>query len=71
MRLDKFLSDMGAGTRSQVKQKIRKGLVTLDDKVLLHPEQQVDPGLCLYVEDEPFFYSEMEYYILYKPAGYV
>ncbi len=56
MRLDKFLSDMGAGTRSQVKQKIRKGLVTLDDKVLLHPEQQVDPGLCLYVEGEPFFY---------------
>ncbi len=71
MRLDKFLSDMGAGTRSQVKQKIRKGLVTLDDKVLLHPEQQVDPGLCLYVEGEPFFYSEMEYYMLNKPAGYV
>ena len=30
MRLDKYLCDMGAGTRSQVKQKIRKGLVTID-----------------------------------------
>lgn len=71
MRLDKFLCDMGAGTRSQVKQKIRKGMVTLEDKVLLHPEQHVDPGACICVEGEPFFYSRMEYYMLNKPAGYV
>lgn len=71
MRLDKLLCDMGAGTRSQVKQKIRKGLVTLDGKPLLRPEQQVDKGQFIYVEGEPFLYSEMEYYMLHKPAGYV
>lgn len=71
MRLDKLLCDMGAGTRSQVKQKIRKGLVTLEGKTLLRPEQQMKPGLCIYVEGEPFFYSAMEYYMLNKPAGCV
>lgn len=71
MRLDKLLCDMGAGTRSQVKQKIRKGLVTSDGKPLLRPEQQVDKGQCIYVEGEPFLYTEMEYYMLHKPAGYV
>lgn len=71
MRLDKLLCDMGAGTCSQVKQKIRKGLVTLDGIPVLRPEQHVDPEQCIYVEGEPFRYSETEYYMLYKPAGYV
>ena len=71
MRLDKLLCDMGAGTRSQVKQKIRKGLVTLDGIPVLRPEQHVDPEQCIYVEGEPFLYSETEYYMLYKPADYV
>ena len=30
MRLDKFLADMNQGTRKELKQLIRKGLVTVD-----------------------------------------
>ena len=30
IRIDKYLADMSVGTRSQVKQMIRKGLVTVN-----------------------------------------
>ena len=71
MRLDKLLCDMGAGTRSQVKQKIRKGEVTLGGAVVRRPELQVEPGEQICVNGEPVVYQEMEYYMLNKPAGCV
>ncbi len=71
MRLDKYLCDMGAGTRSQVKQKIRKGLVTLEGEKVTRPECQVNPGQTVLVEGVPFIYTELEYYMLNKPAGCV
>ena len=30
LRLDKYLADMGIGTRSEIKEKIKKGLVTVN-----------------------------------------
>lgn len=71
MRLDKYLSSMGVGTRSQVKQQIRKGQVTVDKVVVLRPEQQVESGQCVCVEGKPISYQEMTYYMLNKPAGCV
>ena len=35
-RLDKFLCDSGAGTRSQVKTILKSGRVTLDGKTVKH-----------------------------------
>lgn len=71
MRLDKYLCDMGAGTRSQVKQKIRKGLVTVEGEPVRRPEYQVDQEQEVCVEGEVFSYTELEYYMLNKPAGCV
>lgn len=71
MRLDKMLCEMGVGTRSQVKQMIRKGQVMLEGRVLLRPELQVEPGQPIYVDGEPLVYQKMEYYMLNKPAGCV
>lgn len=71
MRLDKFLCDMGMGTRSQVKQKIRKGQVTLEGAAVLRPEFKVEPGQQICVDGESILYQEMEYYMLNKPAGCV
>ena len=71
MRLDKYLCHMGAGTRSQVKQKIRKGLVAVDGKCVKQPEYQVSPVQQVCVEGRVFSYTEMEYYMLNKPAGCV
>ena len=71
MRLDKYLCDMGAGTRSQVKQKIRKGLVTVKGETVKRPEYQVDISWLICVEGTPFSYIQLEYYMLNKPAGCV
>ena len=72
VRLDKFLAEMGVGTRSQVKQLLKKGQISVNGEPEKRPERKIDP-----VEDWVSFqgqriaYAEMEYYMLYKPAGYV
>ena len=44
MRLDKYLADMGVGTRSEVKQHIRKKQVYVNDALPAGAQQQVEPG---------------------------
>ena len=41
-RLDKYLADMSVGTRSEVKNLIKKGLVTVNGEVIRKPEYKVD-----------------------------
>ena len=41
IRLDKYLADMGCGTRSQVKQLIRKGQVEINGEKIKKPEQKI------------------------------
>ena len=42
IRLDKFLTEVGIGTRSEVKKYIRQGLVTIDSVPAQKPEQKID-----------------------------
>mgnify|MGYP003596838351 FL=1 len=42
IRLDKYLADMKAGTRSEVKEYIRTGRVQVDEITVKKPEQKVD-----------------------------
>ena len=72
MRLDKYLAEMGAGTRSEVKKLIRAGRVTINDAVAEKPEQNLDPDadtVCL--DGEVLLYAAYEYYLFHKPAGCV
>lgn len=72
MRLDKCLGEMGCGTRSELKKKISKGLVTIDGEVVKKPETKVDPQtqtICF--EGKTITFAEYEYYMLYKPDGVV
>lgn len=72
LRLDKFLADMGVGTRQEVKQKIRKGMVSVDGMSVKTPEQKIDPKhqiVC--VSGKAIAYAAYEYYMLNKPAGVV
>ncbi len=69
MRLDKFLCDMGEGTRSQVKQKIRKGCVTVDGQAARKPELSVTAENRICMDGRPVSYVKLEYYMLNKPAG--
>ncbi len=69
MRLDKFLSDMGVGTRSEVKDAIRRGNVCVNGSSVRKPEIQVSESDLVLWEGKPIVYTTMEYYMLYKPSG--
>lgn len=72
IRLDKYLADMGVGTRGEVKKYIRQGKVKIDGLVVKSPEEKVDTEtqeVC-YLE-QPISYKVFEYYMLNKPAGVI
>lgn len=72
MRLDKFLTEMKQGSRSQVKEMVRKGRVTVDGAVCREPDRKIDPetqAVCL--DSTPVGWAAVEYYLLNKPQGVV
>ena len=72
IRLDKYLADMGIGTRTEVKKQIRQGKVNIDDTIVKSPEQKIDTGTQkVFCEGQEVGYKKYEYYMLNKPAGYV
>lgn len=72
VRLDKFLADAGAGTRSQVKGFLKKSLVTVNGEPARKPEQKISPETDLIVfQGTVLSYTEFYYYMLNKPSGYV
>ena len=44
-RLDKYLCDSGVGTRSQVKQILKAGRVTVDGETIRDSSRKIDPAL--------------------------
>lgn len=71
-RLDKFLRGSGAGTRSQVKELLKAGRVTVDGAVERDPGRKVDPAsqkICL--DCEPLGGRRRVVLMLNKPAGFV
>lgn len=72
IRLDKYLADMGIGTRTEVKKLIRQGKVKIGDDVVKSPEQKIDTATQkVFCVGQEVSYEEYEYYMLNKPAGYV
>lgn len=72
IRLDKYLADMGAGTRQEVKRKIRKGMVSVNHKIAGAPDLKIREGEdVVSMEGREIGYAAYEYYMLNKPAGVV
>lgn len=72
VRLDKFLADAGAGTRSEVKKMIQKGQVQINGIPVKKPEQKVnEEDKVMLLGQEIGATPEFVYYILHKPAGYI
>ena len=72
MRLDKYLAEMGKGTRSQLKQDLKRGLVTVNGQVEKSADRKIDPVVDrVTYAGEDVSYVAYEYYILHKPAGYI
>lgn len=70
MRLDKYLADCGAGTRSEIKKLIRAGAVQVAGMAKIKPETQINPEtaeVCLM--GQPVVYRQFIYLLLNKPAG--
>lgn len=72
IRLDKYLADAGIGTRSQVKQLIRKKQVTVNGSLITSGDIKITPGedTVLY-QGTPVTHETYVYYLLNKPAGYI
>ena len=65
MRLDKLLSNMGYGTRKDVRQLLKNGAVRINDQVekksSVHVNTEVDHVTCL---GEPVVYREFIYLMM-------
>ena len=72
MRLDKFLCETGFGTRSQVKEMLKKGQVTVNGVSAKKPEQKIDEHKDrITCQGKTASYEKYVYYMLHKPAGVV
>ena len=71
-RLDKFLCDSGAGTRSQVKAMLKAGRVTVDGKPAKDPALKIDgTKQQIMLDGELMGGFQRRVVLLNKPQGYV
>ncbi|MDO5415761.1 MAG: pseudouridine synthase [Lachnospiraceae bacterium] len=72
MRLDKFLGEMGVGTRTQIKEIARKGRVLVNGRTEKKSDRKIDPEADrIQVDGREISYAAWEYYMLNKPQGVV
>ena len=72
IRLDKFLCEMEIGTRSQVKDMIKKGQVSVDGEVIKKADFKFDEKTTrVCVNEKEISYQKFFYYMLNKQAGVV
>ena len=72
LRLDKYLADMGIGTRSQIKEAAKKGRIQVNGQTEKKTDRKITPGDDQVIMDgQVIGYVHTEYYMLNKPQGVV
>lgn len=72
MRIDKYLADMGIGTRSIVKGFIKKGRVSINDEIIKNSDMKIVVGQDkISFDGNLLSYIYKEYYMLHKPSGVI
>ena len=72
MRLDKYLAEMGVGTRQEVKKQIRQGKAAVNGTVVKAADTKIDETSDeVTISGRNISYVSYEYYMLNKPAGVV
>lgn len=71
MRLDKFLCDMGVGSRSEIKKFIKSGRVRVGDVPAKDGGMQIGESDPVYFDGVKIEYETKTYLMLYKPAGVI
>lgn len=72
MRIDRLLSNMGYGTRKEVKAYIKQGSVRLNGEVVkkVGEHVDVDRDVVTFLGEE-VVYKEFVYYVMHKPQGVI
>lgn len=72
MRLDKFLANAGIGSRSEVKQYLKKGMVQVNGLVVKKGDLIIHENSDrILFQGQPVKYEKYYYYMLNKPQGVV
>lgn len=72
VRVDKILSELGFGSRQEIKKYVKAGKIRVNDNIVKKPEEKLNSEVDkLFFEGKEVVVEEFETFILYKPAGYV
>lgn len=72
MRLDKFLADLQIGTRSQVKEFIKKGLITVNGEIITKADFKINENRdSVTCKGNTLSYQKYRYFLLHKPSGVI
>lgn len=69
MRIDKYLANMNVGSRKEVHQLIKKGIVAVNGTTVKTPKQQVKESDQVTVNGDAVAYQKYHYLLLNKPKG--
>lgn len=70
MRLDKYLTTLGIGSRSQVKELIKKGKIKVNNQTVNKPELHIDEkNDIVNMDGLDLNYHKFYYYMMNKPTG--
>lgn len=72
LRLDKYLADVGIGSRSEVKKILKNGLISVNGHIEKDGSIKIDTDSDkVLFKNQELHYQKYRYYILNKPAGCV
>ena len=71
-RLDKVLGNLGYGSRKEIKQSARKGIIEVNGVIVKDSGAQVNPEVDkIFVNGEQIFYRKYIYIMMNKPDGVI
>jgi 16S rRNA pseudouridine516 synthase len=71
-RLDKVLSNLGYGSRKEIKSLVKSGIVKIDGVVVKDSGLSIDPEKCeIIIGEEKVIYRKFIYLMMNKPDGVV
>ena len=72
LRIDKELSNIGCGSRAEIKKYCKQGAIVVNGKCVSNPGLQVDPEIDeILFNGEKIVYREFIYLMMNKPDGYI
>lgn len=72
IRLDKYLTEMNKGSRSQIKEAAKKGRIQVNGQAEKKTDRKIDPEMDQVLFDgQPVLYHAFEYYMMNKPQGVI